>query len=308
MPISLRLFLALILCSAAPTAVLQRQSPSPRASLLLAERDLASNIYRSGYLSGIGAALDDGVAFLYEGAPLVVGRENVLRLLEAQPSLSGMRIVTQPITGVVSTDGSFGVTYGTSIVTGQAHPRDSLPRPASYITVWRRSAGGAWKVIARVDAGLVDPGSVVLPDAIRALPPVRGALMNRPVLDFAQADAAFSRAAERNGAPAAFEQYAAPDGATFGASGAINLGPPAIRASMQGGRAASAAWSWVPVHGASSGGGDLAYTIGEATIRPPNATAADVYHGKYLTVWRRQADGSVKYLIDAGNSRPAPAP
>jgi ketosteroid isomerase-like protein len=314
MPISVRFLAALILCSPASIAVVeaQNQSPSPprpaRVTLMLAERELASNIYRLGYAKGIASALDDGVAFLYEGAPVIVGRENVRRLLEAQSSLAGMRIVAQPITGIVSADGTFGITYGATIVTAQTHPRDSLPRRASYITVWRRPAGGTWKVIARVDADLVDPATVVLPDAIRALPVVRGALMNRPILDFAQADAAFSRAAGRGGAPAAFEQFAAPDGATFGAGGAINLGPPAIRASLQAGPAANAAWSWVPVYGASSSGGDLAYTMGEATIRPPNASAASAYHGKYLTVWRRQADGTVKYLIDGGNSRPPPAP
>ena len=205
MPISVRLLAAILLCSPASIAVVEAQNPSPppprpaRVTLMLAERELASNIYRWGYAKGIASALDDGVAFLYEGAPVIVGRENVQRLLEAQSSLAAMRIVAQPITGIVSADGTFGITYGATIVTAQTHPRDSLPRRASYITVWRRPAGGTWKVIARVDADLVDPATVVLPDAIRALPVVRGALMNRPILDFAQADAAFSRAAERGG-------------------------------------------------------------------------------------------------------------
>lgn len=282
--------------------------PPPRVTLLVAERDLAANVYRAGYARGILDALDERAAFLYETAPVLVGREHAQRLLDAQKPLATMRVLSQPITAVVSADGHFGVTYGTSLVTDASLSRDSLPRPASYINVWRRPANGAWRLIARVDGGLVDPTTVVLPDGVRSLPPVRGDLMSRPMLDFAQADAAFSRVAGQSGAPTAFAQYAAPDGATFGGSGAINLGPAAIRASLQASRSAQAAWSWVPVYGVSSAGGDLGYTIGEATIRPPNATPADIYHGKYLTVWRRQADGSVKYLIDVGNSRPAPAP
>ncbi|HJU89335.1 MAG TPA: nuclear transport factor 2 family protein, partial [Gemmatimonadaceae bacterium] len=304
--------IAFILALAAPATLASQNTSSPpppaRVTLLLAERELASNVYRDGYAKGILEALDERGAFLYEAAPVIVGREHARALLDAQKPLATLRIVSQPITAVVSTDGNFGIAYGTSLVSDAALPRDSLPRPASYINVWRRPPNGAWKLIARVDAGLVDPSTVVLPDAIRSLPPVRGALMNRPLLDYAQADAAFSRVAGESGAPAAFGQYAAPDGATFGGSGAINLGPLAIRSSLQTSRSAQSAWSWRPVYGAASAGGDLAYTVGEATIRPPNAAAADVYYGKYLTVWRRQADGSLKYLVDAGNSIPAPAP
>jgi ketosteroid isomerase-like protein len=46
--------------------------------------------------------------------------------------------------------------------------------------------------------------------------------------------------------------------------------------------------------------GDLGCTVGEAQI------ATLKRYSKYLTIWRRQADGSWKFVADGGNARPAP--
>ena len=48
--------------------------------------------------------------------------------------------------------------------------------------------------------------------------------------------------------------------------------------------------------------GDLGFTIGESVIRVEGSPAS---YGKYLTIWRRLPDGSVRFLTDGGNPRPA---
>jgi ketosteroid isomerase-like protein len=53
---------------------------------------------------------------------------------------------------------------------------------------------------------------------------------------------------------------------------------------------------WSPQGGDVSISGDMGYTFGIYELR----TALERQSGTYVTVWRRQEDGSWKYLLDAG--------
>src|SRR5262249_28182146 len=117
---------------------------------------------------------------------------------------------------------------------------------------------------------------------------------------FSAADLAFSRMAGDSGAPAAFYRFGAPDVITFAGTGELNVGPANLRARMLEGRAATAAWSWHPVLSFSAASGDLGTTIGEAVIKLGN----DASYSKYITIWQRQPDGSIKFIVDGGSSRP----
>jgi hypothetical protein len=72
---------------------------------------------------------------------------------------------------------------------------------------------------------------------------------------------------------------------------------------MSEGPAAAASWKWGPVRSIVAGSGDFGATIGEAEIRPPGG---EPFYSKYLTIWQRQPDGSLKFIVDGGNARPAP--
>jgi ketosteroid isomerase-like protein len=67
--------------------------------------------------------------------------------------------------------------------------------------------------------------------------------------------------------------------------------------------AAKAKWEWHPVYSEGSAAGDLGFTVGEATIAVPGASGVTEYKSKYLTIWRRQPDGSIRYIVDGGNDR-----
>ena len=62
---------------------------------------------------------------------------------------------------------------------------------------------------------------------------------------------------------------------------------------------------WTPDRAEASSDGTLGYTIGHwtLTVRDSGGTH-EAYRGKYLTVWRRQADGSWKAEADVGNTEP----
>jgi hypothetical protein len=47
--------------------------------------------------------------------------------------------------------------------------------------------------------------------------------------------------------------------------------------------------------------GDVGCMVGEATIAPDEGNTA---YSKYLTIWPRLADGSIRFIADVGNPRP----
>lgn len=282
--------------------------PNPASAVLRADLALARAIARDGLERGLRDALAESAVVLVEGAPVLSGREHALTMIGAQPQLAKLHVLPMTLAGAISGDGGLGITYGNLLVSPRGASADSAPRVARYINVWRRVSDSTWKIIARVDAGLLAPDSVVVPPAIAALSPVRTDLMSRPMRDFAVADASFARMAGESGAPAAFGFWAAPDGVTFGPGSILNIGPSSIRDAFAASPASQALWKWAPVAAGASADGTLGFTVGEASIRPPGAADADAFLSKYLTVWRRQGDGTIRYLVDGGNSRPAPKP
>jgi ketosteroid isomerase-like protein len=53
--------------------------------------------------------------------------------------------------------------------------------------------------------------------------------------------------------------------------------------------------------------GDLGYTFGNWIRKSKSPTVTDTtYYGNYISIWKRQPDGTWKYVFDSGNSTPAP--
>jgi ketosteroid isomerase-like protein len=122
------------------------------------------------------------------------------------------------------------------------------------------------------------------------------------------ADRAFAALSLEKGAAKAFEAYAADDAISFGNAWAPNIGPAAIAALV--GNAGSL--EWAPVGGKMAASGDLGYTWGRWKATPAAAKPGEkpkVVHGKYVTIWQKQADGSWKFALDTGApSEPPPTP
>jgi len=270
-----------------------------RESLLKADRALSSDVAQKGMTAAFEAAAAQDAFFLYDGAPIIAGHDNVVALLAAQPELKVNRMQWLPLVVTVSADGMVGATWGAVIV--RPSQSDSA-RFGKYISTWRRSPNGEWKLAAFVEMGLSDQ-KVVIPDSvpksfISSKDPSSG--MGAP---FAKADLEFSRMARAKGAPTAFGAFAAPNATTLPGTGEIVIGPAAIHARMLESPAAKAKWAWHPVYSESSASGDLGFTVGEAVIAIPGANGVTNFKSKYLTVWRRQPDGSIRFIVDGGNGR-----
>lgn len=294
----LRVFaVGVILCGAIRASGQQPAADSRtwRESLRAADADVSAAAFGNGFATAFAQQAANDVILLWEAAPLVVGRAQVAALLAAQTAL---RVTWQPYRVLVSRDGQLGVTFGETIRYGASNAPVSSAR---YITVWRRAAAGAWQIAAHAQIGLLSADSVrIPPDTRRARLPT-----SRSGDPFAQADIEFAAAARRSGAPEAFYRYAAPDAITFAGTGELNVGPRAIRARLAEGPAGKASWRWRPVATIAAESGDLGATIGEAEIAPPGAAPSDTFFSKYITIWQRQPNGSLRFITDGGSSRPA---
>lgn len=118
-----------------------------------------------------------------------------------------------------------------------------------------------------------------------------------------QADREFARAAELHSVANAFREFAAPNAVSLPMGEAPVRGREAIHKSLLD--VPAGALSWSPVAGEISRSGDLGYTWGtyQFRVREGDAPTA-VRHGKYVTIWKKQPDGSWKYVLDTGNSSP----
>jgi ketosteroid isomerase-like protein len=120
-----------------------------------------------------------------------------------------------------------------------------------------------------------------------------------------QADRDFARMASDSGIAAAFVYFAA-DSATMLRRGSNPIiGREAIRALFAD--EAGAALKWDPYFGDIAASGDLGYTLGKSQYIYKDSTGVEkISHGFYVTIWKKQADGSWKYVLDTGVTAPSP--
>lgn len=132
------------------------------------------------------------------------------------------------------------------------------------------------------------------------------AIADSPAQQLLETDRAFNAMAQKQGVQAAFAHYAAPDAVL------LNEGLQPVRghaAVVAGFDNIPEGYSlvWQPVAGDVAASGDLGYTWGRfvATTRGADGEAR-ISHGKYTSIWKRQADGAWKFVLDTGNGNPAP--
>ena len=278
-----------------------------RDSLITLDASRGDIVARQGYGAAAASWLDSGVVFLRAGAPIVYGRGEALALL-GDAAQERATFQWRPLGGGVSRDGSGGYTYGIATV---ATPNGEAPptvRSDRYIAFWRRGRDGSWRVIAYADVGGPSvPGNAAAPSA--ELPPVlalpRGRRANA-VRQVRQADSAFALAADLQGTGFAFAQYVAPQGVVFSGS-EIVIGTDAVRALFDEQQRAGGTLNWRPVYADAAESGDLGFTIGEYVFTGRGTTGTVVQRfGKYLTIWKKQADGEWRFMVDGGNTSPTP--
>lgn len=117
-------------------------------------------------------------------------------------------------------------------------------------------------------------------------------------------EARFAKDVSERGGPA-FASWFADDGVALGNGKPPLVGKVAIEK--------SATWSpeayqltWTPTDGMIGPSGDMGYTWGHYEGHSKDANGNPVStSGRYLTIWRREKDGTWKVVLDAGSNEPA---
>lgn len=123
-----------------------------------------------------------------------------------------------------------------------------------------------------------------------------------------QADIAFAKRSGEVGFARAFLEFTdEKEGLLYGMDGPPAVGAQAVFEALGGDAPASMTVEWAPTQAWGSKGGDMGVSVGSYR-RIPKDTARPVRTGRYVTVWRKDARGQWKALVDIGESDPLPAP
>jgi ketosteroid isomerase-like protein len=117
-----------------------------------------------------------------------------------------------------------------------------------------------------------------------------------------EAEHAFAQYSIDHGMKDAFLNYAAPDGVIF-RRGPVN----AIALWKSRNPAPTGLLTWWPSYADVSLAGDMGWTTGPFEFREKPTDEKPAGTGHFFTVWRRQTDGTFKFVLDLGIGHPAPA-
>ena|SRR5256885_1461820 len=118
-----------------------------------------------------------------------------------------------------------------------------------------------------------------------------------------EAERAFAKMSETTNTRDAFVAFLADDSVIF------RPGPVNAKQSWQARSVNQGLLMWRPVFADISRAGDMGYTTGPWEFRADRNKRDDkpVAYGNFMTVWKRQADGTWKVALDDGIENPAPA-
>jgi len=297
-------------CASHGTTTVPEPARGPaRDSLFLFDQSRTDSVAARGFVAGTVPLLAENVVYLRAGAPAAFGLAATRALLDAggRGEPAATRLYWQPLGGGVSGDLRAAYTFGVAVQAAAAAP----PRFGRYIAFWGRQRNGPWRITAYTEVnGPVSPASRepaarnsdgdVAPSE---RPPAASAAIAEERSRLRAADSSFSDLSYRMGVAYAFANTVAPEGVVFGDPQLV-IGARAIE-DYFGAHAGQSSLVWQPVFAWVAASRDLGFTIGESTSTGLGASGAAVQRvGKYLTVWKRQSDGTWKFVVDGGNPGP----
>ena len=281
------------------------QAEEAHDALLRADLGRADSVSRLGFASGLASNFASDVVYLRGGLPVIRGRSAALAIVAAESLSSGTAVRWQPVRAEASADGRSGYSYGYTIYGTAASTSAPTIRVDRYISFWRREAGG-WRISAYAETYGAPPPALVLPReaAASVVADVPLSRARGPLEQVRAADTAFSALAQRVGTGRAFGDFAAENAQIFSTPGEFITGPRAISESF-GPSGSSGALVWHPIAAEVARSGDLGVTVGNAVFTGRREDGGQVVrYSKYLTVWKKQHDGSWRYVVDGGSARP----
>lgn len=287
-----------LICATLVAAANAQAQGTAREALLAADRQLSEALFAHGPIAPLPVALGEDGVLLWPSAGVIRGGQAATKFFAGQPLFEDVHMSWQPLHIEVAADTTLAILYGVATIDRvAAAPFPEIHRIGRYLSAWSRVKGN-WRLAALSITSLIANNEVLWSDllGIREWPVARA---TGPAAAFINADSMFSADANAGAVSSAFAKWAAPDAVTFAATGELNIGPDGIGAALSGN---TAHWSWATVAAGASSDQTLGWTAGQATIMP--ATGGRPARTKYLTLWRRMPDGTIRFIADGGNARP----
>ena len=270
---------------------------SERTSLLEADRSYSAASAQTNLVDGATRMLAPDAVVIGSGDKLLRSPREAREMLASRPANATSRLTWTPVRVDVSADARHGYSFGYT----ETRHADGKRVPGKYISYWKRQPDGSWKVAVHKRIACPEgPRSHTPPEGFGtpetpAAPRFDGAAAARHAA--MEADRAFAAMAQSASTAEAFRAFAAEDGAVLGGSREIVYGPEKIHQNSGPGQPGSLTWS--PDMAGAADSGDLAFTTGPSEFNFPRADGT-VAAGKsrYLSIWKRQASGEWRYVID----------
>jgi ketosteroid isomerase-like protein len=117
-------------------------------------------------------------------------------------------------------------------------------------------------------------------------------------------DRDFSKLSESNNAPDVFLAYATDDQILMRQEQFPIVGLDSLKKYYEKWERKGNILTWEPLKADACG--DLGYTFGRWKLKAKTNSGADtVLYGIYTTIWKKQADGSWKFVVDGGDETPS---
>ncbi|MGI8782752.1 MAG: YybH family protein [Acidobacteriota bacterium] len=119
-------------------------------------------------------------------------------------------------------------------------------------------------------------------------------------------DAEFSAFTAEHGMGLGFQKYFADDATLFPDRAEPVSGKHSISAFLaRASEGDKSVFSWTPARAEVAHSGELGFTFGNYEVKGTGPDGKPrTQRGKYVSIWKKQADGSWKVVVDIGNSSP----
>lgn len=290
-------FLILFAFSAAGIAQDKEMSPELR-SLVEAERSFASTSVAKGIREAFLANLADD-SILFRPGP-VAGK----KWMEEHPNQEGV-LTWRPVFADVSGAADMGYTTGP----WEYREKSLEDKPAAYgyfVTIWKKQPDGAWKAL--VDLGTRNPppqtpvSEIQFPERNKKARVKSDVEAARSALLKTESD--FSKLVEDKNSLDSYLSFLADDVRLYRMNAFPVLGKTATRTALM---AKPGTIAWQTTKGDVSSSGDLGYTYGTYEFKA-GGDEKGAENGNYMRIWKRQANGKWRVVLDLLNPIPPRKP
>ena len=287
----------LIIIFASVANAQQKKTTNDLQSLVEAERGFAQTSVEKGTRAAFLANLaDDSIIF----HPHPINGQKWWSEQQPRPGVLSWR----PSFAFVSRAGDMGYTTGP----WEYRPKSLEDKPVAFgffVTIWKRQADGTWK--AFLDLGTQnDEPKTPAPDFQfpRDYPTSKNSKSKVDVeaerASLMKTENDFLKLMTAKSGVDSFLSYMADDVRFYRTNAFPVLGKEAIRAAFA---AQPEALTWQNTNGGVASSGDLGYTYGTYEMK----NGAETESGNYLRIWRKQANGKWRVVLDLLNPIPKSA-